>query len=300
MKSRKLILAIFCSVVFISAASIAAYADEVYLDNGDRLTGSITSATKDKLTIHSDAAGDVTLDRKHVQRVEPASRLDELAVKPPKLWSGDAALGYNLAAGNTRTSLADLKISAARKTDQDELDLKTEDSYASSDSKMSSQKYYGLAQYSQKYGARNQWYRYVKQEADHDRFANINYRLIPSAGVGYHFFDEPDWKLQLEAGVGLQYTHFRDDTKDATQLIVDPRLYVERTIHKLKLSEDLTVYPALTGADGVRLHSESAAQYPISTRWSGRLSLIDDYNSKPAASAKTNDVDLVSSLAYSF
>jgi putative salt-induced outer membrane protein YdiY len=54
---------LICTVVF----SAAAGADEVFLKNGDRLSGTIVRLTDGKLVFKSDATGEVTVDAAHVQ-----------------------------------------------------------------------------------------------------------------------------------------------------------------------------------------------------------------------------------------
>ena len=71
---------------------------------------------------------------------------------------------------------------------------------------------------------------FYKLEADHDRFANINYRLTPAIGLGYWFSDTDDYKLMLEAGMGIEYTKFRDSSADSDELIIIPRAFLEKKL----------------------------------------------------------------------
>jgi putative salt-induced outer membrane protein len=297
MTSRRLFLLL--SALFISAA---AHADEVHLTNGDRYSGEIVSVTPDQITLRTDAAGQISLARKFVSRVEPASRLEEKAAAPapaPSAWRGEASLGYAQTTGNTETSQADGRVAAARKQGPNEIQLKADASYSSRDKEMNSRKYYGMGRFAQDFGGAR-WYRFVKLEADHDRFANIGARFIPSLGVGYRLVDEADAKLYLEAGAGAEYTDYRDETDDSVEMVVVPRLYAEKKIGGMTLSEDLTVYPSLTEAGEYRLRSDTSILVPFAERLSGRLSLIDDYNSNAPAGTEKNYLRAVSSLVYSF
>lgn len=60
---RLMYLMLFCVIVFAASAS----ADEVYLKNGDRLTGTIVRLTDGKLVLQSIAAGEVTVSLADVQ-----------------------------------------------------------------------------------------------------------------------------------------------------------------------------------------------------------------------------------------
>ena len=166
---------------------------------------------------------------------------------------------------------------------------------------MDYQKWYGMSRYAFSFGGNKNWYNFYKLEFDHDRFANIDYRAIPSAGVGYWFSDTDDWKAMVECGLGLEHTKFRDDTKDSNDAILIPRGFLQRKIldHAL-ISQEVILYPSLKNTGEYRKHSESALINPVNDKISLRFSLIDDYDSTPAAGVKKNDWRLISSLAYSF
>ncbi len=54
---------LICSILF----SVSAGADEVFLKNGDRLSGTIVRLTDGKLVFTSNATGEITLDAAHIQ-----------------------------------------------------------------------------------------------------------------------------------------------------------------------------------------------------------------------------------------
>ena len=56
-----------CLFLCCAGVSSSAYADQVYLKNGDRLTGKIVSLTDGKMVLNSDVAGQVTIDLKTIQ-----------------------------------------------------------------------------------------------------------------------------------------------------------------------------------------------------------------------------------------
>ena len=57
---RRILKALMVSPLLLVADPVAA--DEVFLLNGDRLTGKIVSATGGKLILNTDAAGEITID----------------------------------------------------------------------------------------------------------------------------------------------------------------------------------------------------------------------------------------------
>ena len=188
----------------------------------------------------------------------------------------------------------------AMSSSKDEINFKTMIQYSSADKKMDSQKWYNLLRYGRSL-KESAWYYFTKIEADHDYFANIDYRITPSAGLGYWFCDRDDYKLLTELGVGYQHTNYRDATKSSNEPVLIPRGYFEKEIiGKSRLSQELVLYPSLKDTGDYRLHSETALINPINDKLSLKLSFIDDYNSAPAAGTKKNDTLFASSLSYSF
>jgi putative salt-induced outer membrane protein len=227
--------------------------------------------------------------------------VEEAAIaKEPCPWNGGVSSGYSQSSGNTRKASFLAEAKAHRKTDKDEINLKSTVQYSSSEKRMDTQKWYNLARYGRSLKNRA-WYYFTKIEADHDYFANINYRIIPSAGLGYWFSDTDEYKLLAEMGAGYQHTNYRDSAKDDNEPILTPRGYFEKQIlGKSRLSQELVLYPSLEDTGEYRLRAETAWITPINDKFSLKLSFIDDYDSDPAAGKKKNDTTLATSLSYAF
>ncbi len=55
--------------------SLAAFADQVTLKNGDRLTGTVVKSDGKTLVLHTDAAGDVTIQFAAIQEIKTDQEL---------------------------------------------------------------------------------------------------------------------------------------------------------------------------------------------------------------------------------
>ena len=86
---------LLCALALSLALAARAGADEIQLLNGDRLTGKIVSAEGGKVTIKTEAAGDVTVD---LSKVKTLSTDEPIVVK-----SGDTTFKSKLAAGDEGT-----------------------------------------------------------------------------------------------------------------------------------------------------------------------------------------------------
>lgn len=292
------------AIFFWIASAGQALADEIYLKNGDRLSGETLAVTADHIHIKTQAAGTVVVEKKFIERVQSGSiAAKEPAVPPPtpKEWKVLASAGFGLVTGNTRSAGSHGGVFANKKTGRDEWTLQAEGAYSSEREEMTSQRYGGMARYAYSFGAEKKWYNFYRQEADHDRFANIDYRLIPSTGVGYWFADTPSWKWLIELGLGYEYTNYRAHAEDGGEVVLVPRLFLEKTVFRgIKISHNLVVYPAISGAGTYRISSRTAVNYPITERLSATLNLTDEYNSADIEGIKNNDLQLTTGLAYEF
>jgi putative salt-induced outer membrane protein YdiY len=277
-------------------------ADEVHLKNGDRISGKVINEDEKVVEIETDAVGLISIRKVFVARIITDEEIEVVKTKQKKdkLWERNVSLGYNKSSGNTQSNQLSMRLYANRKTERDEFTLKGDSFYSSSNKKMDAQRYSGMVRYAFSFWEKK-WYNFYKFEGDHDRFANINYRLIPSIGLGYWFSDEPDWRFMTEIAVGLEHTAFRDSAEDSDEPVLIPRAFFEKELFgKSRIKQELSLYPSLSDASEYRLHSETIFINPINEKFSLQFSLIDDYNSNPAKDTKKNDTRFISSLVYSF
>ncbi len=218
------------------------------------------------------------------------------------IWKKEVALGYNRVTGNTRESQISGSFLINRNNMHiDEWILKGNAYYSSNNRKMNSQKWYGNGRYAHSFGSTKKWYNFYNMEADHDRFADIDYRLIPSAGIGYWFYDIPEFKLMAEASIGYEHTAYRTDIKNEDEWILIPRAFLEKQLFtNTTIIQDLICYPAFENFNNYRLRSETTLNVAMNSKLSIRVSLLDEYNSTPPENVKKNDLRLTTSLAYSF
>jgi len=301
MRSKKLLIMGF----FIFSLNLIAYADEVYLENGDKITGEVVEDSEETISIKSEAIGTVSIKKEFIERIEGVAEeeLVELVdeVEKEVIWDRNLSLGYNKTSGNTDTSQLSLDLFLNRnEKHKNEITLKGSAYYSSSNKNMDAQKWYGSGRYAFSFRGNKKWYNFYKMEADHDRFADVDYRLIPSSGIGYWFYDLPELKAMAEVAIGYERTNYKN-IDDSEEVVLIPRAFFEKAVFKnSKFTEDVVFYPAIDDPEDYRLRSETIFTSPLSEKLSLNLSLIDEYDAKPAKDAKKNDVRLISSLTYSF
>jgi len=182
-------------IILVLAYQLDAYADEVYLKNGDRITGEIIEEKEKEISIKTESLGIVSIRRNSVERIVKAG-VEKLPEETKEIeeviWQREITTGYNRTTGNTRDSQLSTSFFISRsKKHVNEITLKGNAYYSSSNRKMNAQKWCGMARYAFSFGNAKKWYNFYRLESDHDRFADIDYRLIPSTGAGYWFYDLP-------------------------------------------------------------------------------------------------------------
>jgi len=276
---------------------------EIYLNNGDKISGRVISEDGRQVKLESAVIGNITVPRQEIKEVVYAKTASAAEIKDdakPAQWTKSAAVGYDKSNGNTKSSDFFVRLLVNRKTDAGEFSMKSDIYYSSSNNKMDTQKWAGMLRYAYRFLDRA-WYNFYKVENDHDRFANIEYRVIPSTGLGYWFFDTSGFKALAEFGVGFEHTNFREEENDQNEDVLIPRVFLEKSIfYRSRISQDITVYPSLTDSGEYRLHSETSFINPINDKLSLCFSFIDDYYSNPTQVTKKNDSRFISSLKYSF
>jgi len=287
-----------CFFIFFSCGNISA--EEIHLNNGDRISGTIIEETDNTVIIKTEAMGQISIEKDFI-KYEEKKQIDEAKKGNAPLWQRKASVGYSQTRGNTEASQGSVELSVNRKTGDDEWTGQFKAYISTSNEKMDAKKFYGMGRYAFSFSHDLKWYNFYKVEADQDHFANIDYRLIPSTGIGYWFSDEEDWKLMTEGAIGFEHTNYRDATDNDNAAILIPRGFLEaKLIGNLKFSEDITLYPSISEGGEYRLHSETALINPINEKASWKVSFIDDFNSNPSGNTKKNDFRLISSVDYAF
>ncbi|MBD3246083.1 MAG: DUF481 domain-containing protein [Candidatus Omnitrophica bacterium] len=287
------------SLLFTILFLIPAQAEKVHLKNGDRISGEIISRNEEFLTLRAEGIGEVVIARERIARVgRPDSPSPAVSAGPE--WERIVSAGYTQSSGNTETSQLTARLRFHRKTAGDEFHLTGDVFYASADDEMNARIWNGMTRYAYSFGLQFHWYHFFRLEVNHDRFADIDYRITPSSGVGHWFYDTNDFKLMAECALGYEHTRYRSGGSSQEGLLV-PRLYFESLLwEQSRLIQDFALYPSLTDGGTYRIRSETSLLNKVDDRITLRFSLINEYNSDPASEVAHHDQRLISALEYSF
>ncbi|MBL8012898.1 MAG: DUF481 domain-containing protein, partial [Candidatus Omnitrophica bacterium] len=138
-----------------------------------------------------------------------AGALGAQAQEADPKWTGNVFAGYNMQSGNTKKAAGNLSAAAARRMENGEVSFKGSISYSESNKMMDGQKWDSQARYALDFGQDNVWYNFYQLNVDHDYFADIDYRITPSAGLGRHIVKSEDFTWDADAGIGYRITKHR-------------------------------------------------------------------------------------------
>lgn len=215
---------------------------------------------------------------------------------------GSLFAGYNRSNGNTNKSAANMRLDAGKASGRHTLSLKSGLSYSANNDLMDGQKWDVLGRYLYDFVQEGEWFTFYQFLADHDRFADIHYRLTPSAGFGYHLARSKDWVCSVDAGFGVRFERHRinPSADDVFPTAVGHTFMKKTVFSKAFLSEDFVVYPGLEAQVASTLRSETVFSNPVTDRLSTELRYIIDYNTAPSEGNKHSDIQLLGGINYTF
>jgi hypothetical protein len=219
--------------------------DWVLLTSGELLKGTIERIRNDEMEFDSDKLDMLQMDMEDVAEFH-ASRIhtylfegritvtgrgilrgDELIVDGQKFkretlmgiikgkeeernyWSGQLNLGLSLLIGNTEQATFTSSGYIRRESAKSRLSLQHNLTFGSIEGDVNVQNITGAAEYDIYLSKR--WYiTPAWLVTTHDRFQNIDVRVIPGAGAGVQVFKTSTVEWDIEAGLGYQYEKFRE------------------------------------------------------------------------------------------
>lgn len=215
-------------------------------------------------------------------------------------WKGDIGVGYNQSNGNTEKSSLSVAGHVKRIFEHSDFMLKGDIYMSTTDERLDDQKWSGLASSNFDIDDAGKWFASFGILIDHDRFADIDVRITPSAGIGYWFLDEDDIKLNVEGALGYESTSYRSGIPDEDGVVALGKVFFEKQIfEKARIAEHITVIPSLEGG-GFRVKSETEFTNPLRDDLDLSVKYVVDHNSEPAAGKKKTDTRIVTGVKYSF
>jgi putative salt-induced outer membrane protein YdiY len=317
---------------------LKASADEIIMDNGVRIKGTVTNLTGDFLSLTSDYSEAIKLKTSKIigitidnpveiqmkngeilkgnlktsadgvlaiEQVAGSNRVvidvkNISAINSPPIsrWSGSVVASGNYQTGNTDRSAFRLGLDAVRRSDKDRFSMSFLYDISNENDTLTSRSFYGTLKYD--YFFTKKFYGHLGVEFLNDKFKDLNLRTIIGPGVGYQMWDVPKQALAVEAGL----TYFSEDYKIANdKRWISARFatnYRYKITETIKFTNNLVLYQSLENISEISLRNEAAIATILGSGWSMKLANILEYNNAPAVGIKNTDSIFLLGLQYVF
>lgn len=301
-------------------------ADTVVLKNGDRVSGTGCSVSGGTVRVVTDYAREVKLDLSAVEKLafdRPVKmvltdgrekEISELSSSdadfgliasvnppPPKVWSADAGAGFNMSQGNADTRDANVQLTVVRFIEKS-YRLTGHGEYFWGEVKNRDTEEYdrtadrGALSLQGDLFLIEHGYLYGRSEVSYDKIKDIERRLDNGLGAGYEIYRAAAGFLDAELGASYMDTKYEDETKGHGIFLRFAENGEYALTALLALVERVSYQPQVDDFGDYLLNAEAGVKVSLTGSLYLKLSVVDAYDSTPAAGTKRNDVSLRSFL----
>ncbi len=317
------------------AAACVCHADQVTLDNGDRLTGTVNRLADGKLMISTEYAGDIKIDVKRIASLQIDSDMTVVLDDDTRLYgrvsgdgqtleiadhgavdmarvrglergrvtgqewkfSGRLALGASDSSGNTNTQNLHWDGEVVARRGKNRYTLGGRGDYARADGAESVNDTVLTAQYDHLLSKK--WYVYANTSLENNRFSDIYLRAVGGLGVGYQWLDTERTRLALEAGPSYVYTNYYTQATEhnlAARLVTKFDYWLWQ--HAVQFFNYNEFYPGLDRYENSFLRSQTGLRFPLVDKFLATAQLNLDWNGNPPPGKVKLDQTVILSLGY--
>jgi putative salt-induced outer membrane protein YdiY len=237
---------------------------------------------------------------------EPLAINDILAINPPPpAWHGSFALNGLFTTGNSETEQIGFTFRLHKKWEVDRWLFGAEYSYGRQTDPntgiASTTVDFGQATAKYERDITEKWYGFGLLRFERDGVAGLNYRITPSAGAGYRWFEGPTFNLSTEAGPSYVYEDY--ETTGVNSFWAARLAYsVDWTpVKPLRLYNTLEYLPSVTAFTEDYLLNINAGLR--ATVWKGLFTdfrIEYRYDNEPAPGRKKTDTRYILGLGWEF
>ena len=225
-------------------------------------------------------------------------------------WTGGGSLGFALARGNSETTNLALGFNGLRKTSNDAWVVNATSIYSSDEKSglTTANALGGLIRYDRNISRR--WFVYGVFAGMYDRLQDLDYRILPGGGLGFHAIATPTTTLDLLGGMGYTRESYSSVVLVTGQVVPSKiNNLVTATVgdefsHKLtantSIIQNLYYLPSLNQTSNYRVNFN----FGIATKLNGWLTananFNDQYVSQPVPGNKKNNIIFTTGLGFTF
>ena len=278
--------------------------DSLVVTKADKqlVSGTVTSEGSDVLVTTAQGVQRVSRADVATMRSPADQAAYEKSLHPGMLegWTGGGSVGFALARGNSETTNLALGFNGLRKTSKDAWVFNAASVY-STDAKLgatTANTFGGLIRYDRNFS--KHWFAYGVFSGMYDELQDLNYRIMPGGGLGYHAINTSATTLDLLGGLG--YTR-------ESYYVGPPNNLLTATLgdefsHKFSpafsITQNLYYLPSLNQTSNYRVNFSFGIATKLNGWMTANANFLDQYVSEPVPGNKNNNVLFTTGLGFTF
>jgi len=320
------------AAALIFLGTLNAFADDITLKNGDRVSGRIVEISDDSVTIETEYAGKLKIERSFISKIvekdaakvpaektetvttarkeEPAS----VAPPPPKVrlfggrylgladgWEGNANVGFSYTSGNSNTTTLATGLRAVKNGGSDKLTVYVRSlwhsNHGSGQLLTTQNAFWGGGRYDRNLARRV--FGFVSYDFERDRPKKLNFRSVVGGGLGHHLVKNERTEIDVLAGAGWNRTWQTGPNSDTPEALFGASLK-HRLNDRLRVQQTSTYYQKMTELSSYRFMFDASISADVTKRIGFFVTVGDRFNNKPAGTAKRNDFLFTTGMKWNF
>jgi putative salt-induced outer membrane protein YdiY len=144
------------------------------------------------------------------------------------------------------------------------------------------------------------FYAYAAARLEHDRIADLDYRLGPGVGVGYQWIESPGTNFVTETGVTYIHEQFAGgDTNDTVALRLAYR-FDHKLTSSIKVFHTLEYLPAFDDPTDFILNTDLGLRAALTEKFFAQFKVLYKHDSTPAENATDDDLLYTIGVGWEF
>lgn len=266
------------------------------------LSGTVATEGQDVMITTAQGQQKLTLADVSAMRSPADQAAYEKSLHPGMLegWAGGGSFGFALARGNSETTNLALGFDAKRQTAKDAWVVDAASIY-STDAKTSTttaNSFQGLIRYD--HNLTKRLFAFGAFAGGYDELQNLNYRIYPNGGLGFHAIASPRTTLDLLGGFGYTRESY---TTGLTNNLLTATLgdeFAYKWFKNTTIVQNLYYLPSLNETSIYRINGNFGIATKLNGWLTSNLNFNDRYNSAPVLGNKKNDVLFTAGVGFTF
>lgn len=329
----------FTIFLFLFAVNLPAFGDQIYLTNGDRLTGKIEKMENGKLTLKGELFDKLIIDLQNIetfQTDEPIEiHLEDETSFTEKIENSEK--GKVLVHSADETEIRSYDIGKIRRIGPlpDPVKWTRQFSLAIAGSEGNSENFnfnfgtyvkrrspwdrttFEAEYYFERDGSdttQDEWYGDLKYDyffsekffafsslrLEQDDLSDLDYRFIFSPGVGYQWVERDDLNFSTEVGIAYLRESFSGGSSNNDITARIAYLFDKTLFSSVKFFHDLKLFPAFTDPTDLYLTTSAGLRTEINEHFFTEAKVRVDYDSTPAEDAEDTDLNYSLGVGVNF